>query len=125
MHFTDTFLNVELDINLLVGGQFHDRDAKFFIFADIGEVSDWSNSSLFVFLIVHTAENGLNVERGDLPDFLVGIFNVENEILFTSSAVFDFFNRTLALPRVVKFVGPVADERNEPDSLTKPLIVEH
>ena len=125
VHFTDTLLDVELDVDFLIGGEFNDGDTKFFVFADIGEVIDGSNSSFFIFLIVHAAEYGLNVEGSDFTDFLVGIFDVEDKILFAPSAVFDFFNRTLALPRVVELISPVANEGNETNPLTKPLIVEH
>lgn len=125
MHFADTLLDVELDIDFLIGGEFNDRDTEFFVFADIGEVSYGSNSSFFIFLIVHAAEYGLNVEGSDFTDFLVGIFDVEDKILFAPSAIFDFLNRTLALPRVVELISPVANEGNETNPLTKPFVVEH
>lgn len=125
MHFTNSFLDVKLDVDLLVGGEFNDRNAKFLVLADIGKISNRANCSFLVLIIVHAVKNCLNVQRSHFSDLLVRVFDIQNKILFASSAILNFFHRTLALPRIVELISPIAYKRNQSNPLTYPFVMEH
>lgn len=125
VHFTDSFLDIKLDVDLLVRGKFNNRNAEFLVLGNIGKISNRANCSFLVLIIVHAAKNCLNVQRSHFSDLLVRVFDVQNKILLASSAILDFLHRTLALPRVVELVGPIAYKRNQSDPLAQPFIVKY
>lgn len=125
VHFADTFLDVELNVDLLISGQLDNGNSKFFAFVDIGKKRDRLDGPFLFLLVIHTVENRFNIKGGDFTDLLIGVFDTEYKILFAPSAVFDFLDGALALPGVIKLIGLVADEGEEADSLAKPFIVEY
>jgi hypothetical protein len=92
VHFSDAFLDIKLNVDLLISGQFNNGDSEFFIFAYIGKICNWLNGSFLLLFVVHAAKNWLNIEGGDFPDLLIGIFDVEDEILFAPSAILNFLD---------------------------------
>jgi hypothetical protein len=125
VHFADAFLYVELNVDFLVSGQLNNWDSEFFVFIDVGKKGDWFDGSFLLLFIVHAVKNRLNIKRGDFKNLSIGVFDTEDKILFAPSAVFDFLDCALALPGVIKFIGLVADEGDEADSLTEPFVVQY
>ncbi len=123
MHFSNSLLYIESDVDLLISCQLNNGYSKLLVGIDTGIVwdrSDWF--SLFLF-VMHTLINWVDIESSDYSDILFSILNIQNKILFANSTLLNTFQWTLTLPRILKSIHLIAHKRNQTNPLTKPLIV--
>lgn len=92
MHLADALLHVELDVDLLVGGQLDNGNSQLFALANVGKIRDRLHGPLLLLFVIHAVEHCLNVERSHLAHFLISVFDTENKILFAPATILDLLH---------------------------------
>ena len=124
VHFADSLLDVELEVDLLVLVQLDDGNAEFLALVETGGELDWQYRLLLADFHLHGFEDGSDVERSDFPGFVALVVDLEGEVVFADLAVVDVFLGAVAVPGVLEVVDSLAVEGDESDSLGEELIME-
>lgn len=130
MHFANSFLHIETDINLLSFVELNNGDPHLLAIIEIWVELDWKNWLLteLSFALVHHVD-GFDVQRCHLS-YLTCIFtrvlvmHLQSEFNFACLAIVNVLWRAVAFPWVLVRIDLLAVKRDQTNSLCQKLVMQ-
>jgi hypothetical protein len=124
MHLSNSLLNLKSYFYFLVFGKFDDGNANFLLLIAIGVILNWLHWAHILFFRLEVVKDRANMQGSNFHDILSGVLGLQYKISFADLAILNTFLSAGALPRVLKLIDCITDERNQADPLAKKLIMQ-
>ena len=124
VHFSYSLLNLEFNFDWLVFSQPDDGYSNSLFLVYFRNIIHRLNRSYIFVFALHWLEDWSDMEGSHLHDSVLSVLGFEDEVNFANLAIFNWFLRASASPRVLVVVNTVGSKRDESYSLAEELVVE-